>query len=382
MNDSPGWASPGSSPSDDQGRNTPAPAPPPPDPGNTPGWGPQGGQSGWYGPAGGYGGPGGGWGGQNGWHAGWAQTPAAAKPGVIPLRPIALGEILDGAIATIRVHWRTVLPISIGIAAISEAINVVATGLWFTDTESIKTLENHTSPTFSEVLDVARDGMVGGAVTGLIGLLAAFLATSLLTTVISKAILGRPTSITETWRATAPRLPQLLALFFLLFLLIAAVLAVGVGPGAILAGTGNREGGAALIALGTFVALVAIVWLWTRFSLAIPALVLEKQSALASLRRSAKLVRGSWWRIFGIQLLTSLLAFLLAAAIAVPATVINFGLGDRLWPSLIVTGIASVIASTATLPLNANVIALLYTDQRIRRESLDLELARAAGISL
>ena len=33
-----------------------------------------------------------------------------------------------------------------------------------------------------------------------------------------------------------------------------------------------------------------------------------------------------------------------------------------------------------TFPITAGVTVLLYIDQRIRREALDLELARAAGV--
>jgi hypothetical protein len=53
----------------------------------------------------------------------------------------------------------------------------------------------------------------------------------------------------------------------------------------------------------------------------------------------------------------------------------NFG-----WPFLIVSGIGAVIASSISYPISAGVTVLLYVDQRIRREALDLELARAAGI--
>ena len=36
-----------------------------------------------------------------GWQQGW-QQPMAAKPGVIPLRPLGVGDILDGAVTTMR----------------------------------------------------------------------------------------------------------------------------------------------------------------------------------------------------------------------------------------------------------------------------------------
>lgn len=38
-----------------------------------------------------------------------------------------------------------------------------------------------------------------------------------------------------------------------------------------------------------------------------------------------------------------------------------------------------MIGSMITFPITAGVTVLLYIDQRIRREALDLELSRAAG---
>ncbi len=109
--------------------------------------------------------------------------------------------------------------------------------------------------------------------------------------------------------------------------------------------------------------------------------------------RSAKLVRGSWWRVFGIQLLATIIANILASIIVIPFTFLAAALsGDGIsgflngttsdlgWTFLIVSGIGSVIGSMLTFPITAGVTVLLYIDQRIRREALDLDLARAAGI--
>jgi hypothetical protein len=54
--------------------------------------------------------------------------------------------------------------------------------------------------------------------------------------------------------------------------------------------------------------------------------------------------------------------------------------GGHGWTYLIISAIGSVIGSTLTFPVTAGVAVLLYIDQRIRREALDLELARAAGV--
>ena len=38
------------------------------------------------------------------------------------------------------------------------------------------------------------------------------------------------------------------------------------------------------------------------------------------------------------------------------------------------------IIAAATLPFDASVVALIYTDLRMRSEGLDVELRRAAGV--
>ena len=46
--------------------------------------------------------------------------------------------------------------------------------------------------------------------------------------------------------------------------------------------------------------------------------------------------------------------------------------------ALAITAVAAILASVLTTPFTASVVALLYIDLRIRREGLDVELARAA----
>jgi hypothetical protein len=46
--------------------------------------------------------------------------------------------------------------------------------------------------------------------------------------------------------------------------------------------------------------------------------------------------------------------------------------------ALVITNVGSVLASTVTAPFTAALTALLYIDLRIRREGLDVALARAA----
>ncbi|WP_030794623.1 DUF7544 domain-containing protein [Streptomyces sp. NRRL S-920] len=420
MNDTPGWASPGSAPSDgqdsgkpdaaepaDDGRQsspskwskeqpppaqwsppsdpgpggTPPPPPPPPGQGGGWGWGNQ--------PPSGPGGPAGPGGGYPGWGA-WQGPPPAAKPGVIPLRPLGVGEILDGAVSTMRAHWRTVLGISLTVAVLTEIVVVLLQGLVLSESADTDALDDP-SATVGELTRAMGDAMLNSGVVLVITLLGTIVATALLTMVTSRAVLGKSVTTAEAWRDSRPQLAKLFGLTLLIPLIAIAIVAVGILPGVLIALSGPSDAGASLAALGGLAAGVAAIWIVVRLSLASPALMLEKQGVKKSLTRSAKLVRGSWWRVFGIQLLAALIANVIASIIVIPFTFIagalsgegvsGFlnGTGELGWTFLIVSGVGSVIGSTLTFPITAGVTVLLYIDQRIRREALDLELARAAG---
>ncbi|MEU6813001.1 glycerophosphoryl diester phosphodiesterase membrane domain-containing protein [Streptomyces sp. NPDC046831] len=439
MNDTPGWASPGSAPSDGpqpgasgsadgsgrpadeqdaqpQGNGVkwskeqppagqwsapagpPAPgqAPPPPPPGA--GWGappPGHGGYGGYGAPGGHGGhgaPAGGYGhpGYGTWGGGWGGPPPAAKPGVIPLRPLGLGEILDGAVSTMRTYWRTVLGISLVVAVVTEIAVILVQGLALDNLRTQDLGDPNATP--GEVGRAMAESLAGSGVVSLISLIGAVAATALLTTVTSRAVLGRPVTLGEAWRDARPQMTGLFGLIFLLVLIGVGVTAVGALPGILVAASGEVAAGVALAALGALGGLVVALWLGIRLSLASPALMLEKQGIRKALSRSVKLVRGSWWRVLGIELLAGLITIVVSAIIVIPFSLVaaassGVGLGDFVdgsaefgWTYLVVSGIGSVIASTITFPISAGVTVLLYIDQRIRREGLDLELARAAGV--
>ncbi|SEP55425.1 DUF7544 domain-containing protein [Streptomyces radiopugnans] len=304
-----------------------------------------------------------------------------------------MGEILDGAVSTARAHWRTVLGISLAVAIMIQLASTVATGVWMRDNSGLQALETKAEPTTDEVLDALSGTFSALGVELLASLVGTVIATAMLTVVVSRAVLGRPVSTGEAWRDSRPQLARLLGLTLLVGLIVTGAITLGLMPGILLGAAGSEVAGIGIGLLGGLAGTVAAVWLWVRYCLSAPALMLERQGVLAALRRSAKLVRNSWWRIFGIQLLTVVLAFMISMIVQLPASLLapvlsgdgidgfmTGGVADITWTYLIVVGIGAVLASTITLPLSAGVTALLYMDQRIRREALDLELARAAGV--
>jgi membrane-anchored glycerophosphoryl diester phosphodiesterase (GDPDase) len=310
---------------------------------------------------------------------------------VIPLRPLGVGEILDGAVSTMRTYWRTVLGIALTVAVVTEIVVVLLRGLVLDESTSTEAL-NDPGATLGELTRAMGDAMLSSLVVFLISMVGTVMATALLTTVTSRAVLGRSVTAREAWQDARPQLPRLFGLIFLLLLIACAIGAAGTVPGILVAVSGDDDAGAGLAVLGGFAAAIVVLWLMIRFSLASPALMLEKQGIRRSMSRSAKLVRGSWWRIFGIQLLATIIANIVAAIVVVPFTLLGAAFSgggvsglvdsssDLGWTFLIISGVGSVIGSMITFPISAGVAVLLYIDQRIRREALDLELGRAAGL--
>jgi Membrane domain of glycerophosphoryl diester phosphodiesterase len=357
-------------------------------PGRQPGYGPPpGGQAG-YGPAGygpaGYGPPPGG-----GWPPPW---PSAPKPGVIPLRPLAVGEILDGAFSSIRQNPKATLGLAAILMTITGVISTTTTLIMSNLVGGISEPTLPQRPTSAQVWHYFGHILAIQGAPALVSVLLAVLVqgilAGLLTAVIGRGVLGHRITIRQAWQMAAPRLPALIgAAFAVLGLLVGVwavlglvlvILSLAGAPTAAIVGLG---------VLGAFPEIAVTIWFGVMLSLAAPAVVLERQGPLRSLRRSWRLVRRSFWRVFGILLLAGLIVVLANSILELPfiAGAVLAGFGSTLSghaPGLAVTLVAavgSIVAGTVTRPISAGVVVLLYMDMRMRKEGLDLAMQTAAG---
>ncbi len=130
--------------------------------------------------------------------------------------------------------------------------------------------------------------------------------------------------------------------------------------------------------LGILALIAAEVTAWIRFSLAAPAVVLERLGPVNALRRSWRLVTSSFWRLFGILLLTVIIVFVAGLVLQIPFYVGRGLLGSESAAGIILAGIGGIIVGAITRPVLAGVTVLLYLDMRMRKEGLDLVLRDAA----
>jgi hypothetical protein len=381
------------------GASTPRPWFPPAWPSGEPGAAPPGPGSGYGQPGSGYGQPGSGYGQPPGPyrpppHGPW--QPPAPKPGVIPLRPLSVSEMLDGAFTAIRRNPRATL----GAAAVLLTINAVITTavalalVRAVGPVSLTPRQQFTPGQLShQVTRLAEVALPVGGVTLLLTFIVDLVLTGLLTVVIARGVLGHQVTGGQAWRLARPRLPALLGVtllipaiilgMWLVLALALIVLGAAGAPGAVL-GT--------LSVVGVIAAACLTVWLLIMFRMAAPVVVLERQRVLSALSRSWRLVRGSFWRVFGITLLAGLIVLVTTVVLEIPFDLLSAvaggggsvfatggALGGGSTAGVIISVIGGIVAGSVARPVEAGVTVLLYVDLRMRREGLDLALQAAAG---
>ncbi|WP_248961765.1 DUF7544 domain-containing protein [Sphaerisporangium perillae] len=317
---------------------------------------------------------------------GFQPPPQALRPGIIPLRPLGLGDILDGTIKLIRSNPKATLGLSAIAAAIGTLPLAIGQAVYYRSIGGIMA-----DPTAVQTgADVPMDGLIaqlGGALLSVV--MQFFLVTVLtgmLTRVLGRAVFGGRITIGEAWRLTRSRLPALFGLALLTGLIALVPLAVAVGL--IVALIAANAGGGVIVAAILILALAYIAYalfITTRFALAAAAVVLERRGVVEALRRSWQLVTGDFWRVFGILILTQVLASILGGILSVPVTfvslIVSFG-GQGSVAATVITAIlftiGGILSSMITYPIQAGVNGLLYTDRRMRAEAFDLVLQTAA----
>ncbi|MCL7378636.1 oxidoreductase [Streptomyces sp. 35G-GA-8] len=326
---------------------------------------------------------------------------------MIPLGPLGLGEILNGTFATMGRYWKQLFGVAAVVYGAATAAVAIALAVAYATVgdrlrEVIDTPRG-VDPSWTDV----RPLLIAFGCVWLFGMAVLVASNAFVQatcpSVVQSAVLGRPTTFGAVWRRALARFPAVLgavllsgliavlpAALFLLAFVVTLITSITLD--------GSPDQLFWLIPLGFLGALALTppaIWLWVRLSLAPAVAVIESRGPLASLRRSADLVRGSWWRICGI----SLLAFAMAAfAGLVLQQLVNAvtAVGGLLTPStlggdptvgqvlvavsgyLVLFMVAQLMTQLITTTFPQLVLNLLYVDRRIRTENLAPTLAEAA----
>ncbi|MGW1493417.1 DUF7847 domain-containing protein [Streptomyces sp. NPDC002402] len=332
--------------------------------------------------------------------------PPPPRPGVIPLAPLGLGDILGGAFSTIGRYWKQLFGIAAAVySAAAVAVGVALAIMYAVVGDHLRTIYDATSDE-PPVWDDIRPLLFAFLAVWGIGMITFLLATAMVyasvPAILQDAVLGRPTTFGVVWRRAAARVPAVIGTVFLVALVSVIPVAlfltafVGLMIALLSAGTGPLIV-PPLALVGAMATAPLAIWLWVKFSLAPAAAVFEGQGALAAMRRSSKLVRGDWWRIFGITLLTGVMAGIAAYVIQLPLSLVQMlpgaiGSSDLgsdptgsqvmvyLGGAIVLSLVSQLIGQVVVAAFPQLIASLLYIDRRIRTENLAPTLAEAAAV--
>ncbi|MFG2311673.1 hypothetical protein ACGFS9_23855 [Streptomyces sp. NPDC048566] len=321
---------------------------------------------------------------------------------MIPLAPLGVDAILGGAFTTMGRYAKPLF----GVAALVHlALGVLAAGAatlaYGMVSDHVHRLVDGDGP--ARWADL-RPPLLAFGVVWALALVALQLATAVVqaacAVTLQEAVLGRPARFADVLRGTRGRTPSVLGVSVLsgLAVLVPTVLALAAFAATIAALASGAPAAAGLLFLLTLLLVPSAVWVYTLFVFAPSAAVLETASPVTAMRRSVRLVRGAWWRTFGVTVLAGAITATAASVLRMPLmfTMPVFSSYDpaappadpsevlgtmlpALGPYLALTVAATFLTqlvSSVFLPL---VTTLLYVDRRIRREGLADALARAAA---
>ncbi len=205
----------------------------------------------------------------------------------------------------------------------------------------------------------------------------------------------------ELLKLVRPSLPALAAVGLLqslsLVLLMAgwglAVFGIGAGTDAALSSGAAAGIAILLILVGGLLALLVglrlvlagtVVLMEGKHAPDIGLHIPERVGIWGSLRRSWRLVKGKFWRVFGVLLFAGVVVNIVSYALQYGITTLFITLGA--WADAgdttgatavtivvgVAAGVATVLTLVASLAFMAAVQALIYLDLRVRREGLDL----------
>jgi hypothetical protein len=270
--------------------------------------------------------------------------PSAGGGGSIPHRGI--GDIISTAFDIYKANATKLLTIVAIVVVPLSFISAFLTGVVFAPDEE-------TAVVFGEEITTISDQTLATAFLVLaIGIIFGLVINAVLQAAIMRgaalASVGDPLDVEASYRYGFRRLGSVI--------LISILVGLAVGVGLI------------------FLIIPGIIFA-VKFSVSIPALVVEDRRGTDAMSRSWNITKGFFWHVLGVWVL----AFLVQMVVGFVLGAIGAIFGD-FW---IVQWIFSAAAQIITAPFSALVTVLLYIDLRARSEALSgetlrTELARTA----
>lgn len=258
-----------------------------------------------------------------------------------PLRPLTIGDVIDGAFQVLKRAPAVVLGLS-ALAVIP--VQLLAAWLQRDAVTDLEAVFGDTSTLQSSSTVEGGELVTSFVVLGLSALAPAFVGAGI-AVLVAGWYAGRSPDLGDVLRSLAGVAPALIGAFLLGHVVIGIGLVACVVPGAI--------------------AMVLFV-------VAMPVVAVERTGPLAALQRSVSLVSRRFWRAAGVVALSIAGSLVLDTSLTFVPSVLALVVPEA-W-AWVVLGVGASLAALIVTPVVAAATVLLYVDLRFRAEGLDLEL--------
>ena len=285
------------------------------------------------------------------------------------LRPRNASELVDATFQLARAHYVPLLVLSAIMTAPTLVVSVLA------------------SRVIREIT-VSGSALPGpGALGPQLATYAALLVASLWYFVIdgamvwyaAEAYLGRTVEPAAALRQAFSRAGRLIGsnvarLLFIALGMLVPLIAIFVAAAGLGTSNMSRSPGTALVLGIVVLAAVGVMMGWllfvfARYIVATPVLMLEEAGAIRALRRSSELMVGARRKTAVVLVLALCVYVALSLLASVPVGLMKATTASQLVRSLV---------QTLLYPLFACLVTLIYYDRRIRKEAFDIELMTSA----
>lgn len=275
------------------------------------------------------------------------------------LRPLGVGEALDAAFnlyfrnfgLMLRITLAVVLPVTIA------SIILVLIGVQETTASNPDGRLQEIGAGEFRLVDQSTF-VITTIIAGVLSFLAYLLAIAAIFRAASERYVGRPASAAESLRAGLRRTHSILWISLLIGVTFILIFLPAVA--------------APILAL--LFAVPLLVFLFVRWSTAIPALMVEGKKGSKALGRSYELVEGRWGATFGVLIVAVLFIFLLEFLVGLALEGLGSLAEEQTALFVIVVSVMNGLGTLLTAPFQAAVVTVIYYDLRVRKEAFDVEL--------
>ena len=265
-----------------------------------------------------------------------------------PSRPQVIGEVLDSAVRIFKVTLLKVLPFSVlaTVAGQLQNIYIILSG------RNIRPFSN-TDPGWWAVYLLGT--VVGAALINAIIVRQAAIAT------------GSESASMAALKEGLRNVPAVV----LMGIVMAVLVGIWFVPLAVIPAA-YRSWSGALLAVPAFYLLVLFLCSW-------PARLVDRKGPIESLRYSAHLIRGNWWRTVMVYLVVLTMIIVLSVTAGLIVGVLTQLVAARdLAVSTAVSAVMVVASGAVFVPFVSSMSLALYGDLQSRKDGADLE-RRIAG---